>query len=58
MKRNFDSLTRLSQQKKPSGRNGEKMYSVTNRRYFRRHVALVRICAHDLIAMKSVAAMP
>ena len=33
----YNSLTRLSQQNKTSGRNGEKMCSFTNRRCFRRH---------------------
>ena len=33
----YNSLTRVLQQTRQGGRNGEKMYSVTNRRCFRRH---------------------
>ena len=58
MKRNYDSLTRLSQQTEQVAEMAKKMYSVTNRVYF--FVALdafVKIYEDDLIAIRSVTAM-
>ena len=52
MKRNYDSLTRLTANK-TSGRNGEKMYSGHKQSLF----SSPWICEDDLIALNSVTAM-